>query len=401
MTVLADRYRLGHLLGRGGVAEVYRARDLVLDREVAVKMLHETVDESDRSRFEGEAKMLARLSHVGLVTVLDAGVSETRPFLVMELVEGQTLAAALREGPLPPDEVADIGAKLASTLAYAHEQEVVHRDVKPANVLLGPGRDPKLADFGIARLVGDTALHTKTGTTIGTPAYLSPEQVRGATVGPPSDVYSLGLVLLEALTGERAFTGTPIESAVARLHRAPGIPEDLPAGWRDLLLAMTATDSKDRPTAREAAAQIQLGSATPAATRVLEVPPAVPVVSPDDLPTSPIDATGRTASGGPGKWAMGGAAALVLVVLAVAGVVLSDGDGASDDSPSTPATTASPRPSDGATSAPTDGAPNESTVPEEKQPRGDGEGKGKKDDKKDDKKGDKSKGGKGKGKGKG
>ena len=202
--VLADRYRLDAVLGRGGVADVYRARDLVLDRDVAVKVLRDAVDDTERSRFVGEARMLARLSHVGLVTVLDVGVSGTQPFLVMEMVEGASLAAALRRGPLPLEQVAQIGAQLASAIAYAHEQDVVHRDVKPANVLLGSGGDAKLADFGIARLVGDTVRHTQTGTTIGTPAYVSPEQARGLLVGPPTDVYSLGLVLLEALTGERA-----------------------------------------------------------------------------------------------------------------------------------------------------------------------------------------------------
>jgi serine/threonine protein kinase len=270
VTDLAGRYRLADLLGRGGVADVYRARDLVLDRDVAVKILHDTVDDAERRRFVGEARMLARLSHAGVVTVLDVGVSGTQTFLVMDLVEGTNLADVLREGPLPLERVGDIGSQLASAIAYAHAQGVIHRDVKPSNVLLGASGDAQLADFGIARIVGDTMRHTRTGTTVGTPAYLSPEQARGAMVGPPTDVYSLGLVLLEALTGDRVFTGTPVESAVARLHRAPAVPDDLPDDWRALLVAMTATDPVDRPSAADVAARLG-ATAGPTATRVLDV----------------------------------------------------------------------------------------------------------------------------------
>ena len=324
MTDLEGRYRLGDVLGRGGVADVYRARDLVLDRDVAVKMLRESVDDTDRARFVGEAQLLAGLSHPSIVTVLDVGVSEGHPFLVMELVEGPTLAAALRDGPLPPDQVVQIGAALASAIAHAHEQGAVHRDVKPANVLLGPG-GAKLADFGIARLVGDTVHHTRTGTTIGTPAYLSPEQVGGSAVGPPTDVYSLGLVLLEALTGERAFPGSPTESAVARLHRPPEIPNDLSSGWRAILVAMTARDPSGRPPAGEVGARMPVpGMVPPSATAG---PPTATLV----LETGPAGSARR----GPAK-AVGAVVAVALVVagVAVAGRLLGD----RDESPSAPDT---------------------------------------------------------------
>jgi len=403
--VLADRYRLDGLLGGGGVADVYRARDLVLDRDVAVKVLRDAVDDTERSRFVGEARMLARLSHVGLVTVLDVGLSGTQPFLVMEMVEGDTLAAALRAGPLRVEQVAEIGAQLAAAIAYAHERDVVHRDVKPANVLLGPGGDAKLADFGIARLVGDTVRHTQTGTAIGTPAYVSPEQARGLPVGPPTDVYSLGLVLLEALTGERAFTGTPVETALARLQRPPAIPENLPAEWRDLLAGMTATDPADRPTATEAATRMQDFATTPTATRVFEVNPGAPGLASHDLPTEPMDAASDTASNNRARIVAGVvAAALVVVALVAAGVVLGDGDGASDDDPgpsATPsATTASTEPDEQDNATETDGQRDETTGPADQNGQdGGGKGKGKSKDKNKGKgNGKKGKGGR-KGKG--
>ena len=206
--VVAERYTLGDRLGSGGMAVVYRATDRVLHRDVAVKVLRDTADdETDRLRFTSEARTLAALSHRHLVMVLDAGTTADQPFLVMELVEGMTLSQRIADGPLAPDEVAEIGAQLADALAYAHGQGVIHRDVKPGNVLLGRS-GVKLADFGIARLVGDTVRHTMTGQAIGTAAYISPEQVLGHDVTPAADVYALGLVLLEVLTGERAYPGS-------------------------------------------------------------------------------------------------------------------------------------------------------------------------------------------------
>lgn len=270
--MLGNRYELDEIVGRGGMADVYRGVDRTLRRPVAVKVLREGAeDESDRARFTTEARTLARLSHAGLVTVLDAGITEERPFLVLELVDGPTLAEVSAEGPIDADRVAGIGAQLADALAYAHEQGVVHRDVKPANVLLATETRVKLADFGIARLIGDTVRHTRTGQAIGTAAYLAPEQVRGEEVTPAADIYSLGLVLLEALTGERAYPGAPSESALARLSRQPEVPSSLP--WRDLLAQMTALDPTSRPDAREVARRLRgTPERTSTPTRPLTVP---------------------------------------------------------------------------------------------------------------------------------
>ncbi|ANH38458.1 Serine/threonine-protein kinase PknB [Nocardioides dokdonensis FR1436] len=281
-SLLNGRYELGPLLGSGGMADVHRATDRLLDRQVAVKVLRDVAgDPADRARFTTEARTLANLSHRGLVTVLDAGIDEQHPFLVMELVEGRSLAQALHEGPLGANETAHVGAQLAATLAHTHERGVVHRDIKPGNVLLGAERRVKLADFGIARLIGDTVRHTRTGTAIGTAAYLSPEQVRGEEVGTAVDVHSLGLVLLECLTGERAFPGSPTESALARLQRDPDLPASLDERWRRLLAAMTAADPAARPSAGQVETtleELRTPSAAPdlgATTAVLTAPVAL------------------------------------------------------------------------------------------------------------------------------
>jgi len=221
--LIAGRYLVGPLLGRGGAAEVYRAHDQVLGRAVAVKIFLNGVTTTDPRRQHREITTLAGFSHPALVTLYNAGEQDGRAFFVMQLVSGRTLADRLREHPLPAADTTQLGVELADALAYVHARGVIHRDVKPANVLLDEHNRPHLSDFGIATMIDSTQI-THTGLMIGTAAYLSPEQVRGHPVGHGADIYALGLVLLECLTGQREYPGQPMEAALARLHRQPHVP---------------------------------------------------------------------------------------------------------------------------------------------------------------------------------
>ncbi len=269
--VIGGRYRLLDVIGRGGTAEVWRAEDDALGRTVAVKLVTVPTDEGAQRAGE-EARLLAGLSHPSLVPVYDAGTDEDdRPWVVMELVSGETLGDTIRRGPLDPVRGAVVGQAVAEALAYVHGQGLVHRDVKPGNVLMGQDGRVRLTDFGIARLV-DAAKVTATGMTVGTASYLAPEQVMGERVTPMADVYALGLVLLECLTGRREYAGSTVEVALARLNRQPDVPATLPAGWPQLLAAMTAREPDARPTAHEAAEELARIAAGGTATTVLTSP---------------------------------------------------------------------------------------------------------------------------------
>ncbi len=225
--VLAGRYTLEKVIGEGGMATVWRARDSRLERLVAVKVMAEGIsnDPEFRARFMQEARAAASFSHANLVDVLDYGEEDGTPYIVMEIVEGEDLRARLaRDGKLDPGAVARIGAGVARGLAAAHRRGLIHRDIKPANILLDGESTPKLTDFGIVRALG-TATQTKAGTTLGSVHYLSPEQVQGAPVDARSDIYSLGVVLYEAATGERPFDDdAPAAIAVRRLSETPRPP---------------------------------------------------------------------------------------------------------------------------------------------------------------------------------
>jgi serine/threonine protein kinase len=255
-TLVAGRYRLDEPLGKGAVANVYRAVDVRLDRKVAVKVFHPGQENVVRARFGAEARALARLSHPGLVGIFDAGVDDDRPYLVMQLVDGESLRERLLGGPLSTGEVLTLGARLAAALAHVHTNDVVHRDVKPSNIVLDADGSPHLADFGIALLL-DVVRMTGANEIMGTAAYLAPEQILGEGVVAAADVYSLGLVLLECLTGELEYPGVSrVESALARLHRPPRMPEGIPGGLADLLRAMTSRASGDRPSAADCAVRL-------------------------------------------------------------------------------------------------------------------------------------------------
>jgi len=245
--LLDGRYRLGTLLGRGGMSDVFRAVDEVNSTDVAIKIVR-SPDREYAQRLAQEAQALRRFSHPGLVQLFETGVNGDMAYLVMEFVDGPSLDQVLRDGPLTAEETASVGSSLADALAYAHAQGVVHRDVKPANILIGADGLARLTDFGIARLV-DTSTLTLTGTMLGTATYMAPEQLENHAVGPSADVWSLGIVLLECLTGERVYAGTPSEVLARRMAGPLTLPEGLPVPWKLLLTGMLADAPDDRLSA--------------------------------------------------------------------------------------------------------------------------------------------------------
>ncbi len=218
--ILAGRYRLEEVIGRGGMSTVYRGTDTSLDRVVAVKVaLDPLVEESPiyLARFTQEAKSAASIGHPGVVTVYDAGADGPTRFIVMEFVPGKSLADILKEErPLEPARAADIAAQVADALAAAHAAGIIHRDIKPGNIMVEPNGSVKVLDFGIARAVDGHSL-TQTATVLGTSAYMSPEQALGQPVDARSDIYSLGCVLYEMLTGQPPFVAD-VAAAVMHQH---------------------------------------------------------------------------------------------------------------------------------------------------------------------------------------
>jgi serine/threonine-protein kinase len=233
------------------MSEVHRGEDVLLGRPVAIKLLLDSGDPRSVARFQQEAQILARLQHPNVITVFDSGVDGGDRFIVMELVEGPTLRELLdAEGRLTPERAGEIASRLASALGFAHGKAVIHRDVKPSNVLLPPDGGVKLADMGIARLLSPEAL-TATLSVRGTAGYISPEQVRGDRVDPRADLYSLGCVLFEMLTGRTPFEGDLPALSYAHTHtpapRVRSINPDVPAAMDELVAAMLEKDPDQRP----------------------------------------------------------------------------------------------------------------------------------------------------------
>ncbi|HEV8053659.1 MAG TPA: protein kinase, partial [Candidatus Limnocylindrales bacterium] len=261
--VLGGRYRLVELLGQGGMATIYRAQDAQLGRDVAVKVLRAEygTDEAFIARFRQEAQSAAALNHPNVVNVFDYGTDDVGPFIVMELVSGGDLAQVLRErGSLPPPAAARVAQQIAEALAASHARGLIHSDIKPSNVLLTGGGRVKVGDFGIAQAFSDSSL-TVSGMTMGSVHYFSPEQARGERLTPASDVYALGLVLFEMLTGRRAWSGDTA-AAVAMSRLSGGVPSpsagrsDIPASLDALTRWALAPEAHARPSAAQLAGDL-------------------------------------------------------------------------------------------------------------------------------------------------
>jgi eukaryotic-like serine/threonine-protein kinase len=336
---LGERYRVEERIAVGGMGAVYRATDTRLGRTVAVKVLKDGLAQDPRfvERFRREARSAAGLTHPNIAGVFDYGEEDGRYFIVMELADGIDLARLLlEEGPLPVERALKISAASADALGHAHRMGVIHRDVKPANIVVDAHDRVKVTDFGIARAAGDSTI-TQTGTILGTAFYLSPEQASGDNLGPHSDVYSLGVVLYEMLTGAVPFTGdSPVSVAMKHLNEEVPAPSSLkpklPKEIDDLIAAATAKDPTARPAdGTEFAARIRraMGASVSETegTTVEAAPVAAATTMEIDAP-SPAAANPETADAtwvlpGPAvPWGrialktLGGLAALVLLMLA-------------------------------------------------------------------------------------
>ena len=292
------------------MAIVYRGEEAESGRPVAVKLLADNLaaDAELRERFLREASIATRLDHQNVVEVLDTGETGGRPYIVMELVDGSSLAADLaRQRPMGEQRAVDVTLQLSAALAYAHELAIVHRDVKPANVLLTRDGRVKLADFGIARGLGDGTALTTAGSVLGTVAYLSPEQARGDVIGTASDIWSLGIVIAEMTTGARPDAGAATE---------PAFESSAPGRLREVVERCLEHDPAQRPTADEVAALV-LGSHEPTVART----PVLPVTpEPDATPDPPASATLRRPPMRRPRWTTTVAVVLLVAIVALVAI---------------------------------------------------------------------------------
>ncbi len=311
---LGSRYTLTDRIAAGGMGDVWRAKDSVLGRDVAVKVMRASAaeDPTFANRFRDEARHSAGMSHQNIATVYDYGEDDGTAYLVMELVDGEPLSQMIARGPMNPDQVRGIVGQAALALAAAHAAGVVHRDVKPANILITPDGRVKLTDFGIARAT-DGASHTRTGEVLGTPQYLSPEQALGKGATGASDLYALGIITQEMLTGRKPFdSGSAVATALAQVNDPPPpLPDWVPSDLRRIVDQSLAKDPADRPTSAAAVAAA-LGMPV---TGLAQIPPATSVIhtgdtDPDgtqvmDAPTG-TEVLGAAAVGGAVAYAAGG-----------------------------------------------------------------------------------------------
>ncbi len=346
------RYRLDARIATGGMGEVWRGTDTTLGREVAVKLLkHEYADDPTfRARFETEARHAASLHHPNIAAIYDFGESGHRPYLVMELIAGQPLSALIQAGrPMDPVAVRELLAQAADGLGAAHAAGIVHRDVKPANLMVTPDRQVKVTDFGIARAREGLGL-TGTGEVMGTPQYLSPEQAQGQTSTPASDVYSLGVVAFECLAGQRPFIGeTAVATALAHLREPvpdlpPAVPADLAAVVRRSMAKLPQERFADG-TALAAALRNPAVAATQVVPVATEAPRPGPVPTTTTLPTTDEDRR-RSA-----LWPVLAVIALVAIIVLLFLLFMQDGG---DDDPTDEQTSETPSQS---SSAPSSSAP--------------------------------------------
>ena len=336
--LIADRYELKQVVGTGGMSSVYCAHDTLLERDVALKILHEHFSEDGDyvERFRREARAAARLSHPGIVTVIDRGEEDGRQFIVFEFVDGETLKELVdRGGPMPVRRALELGLEIGRALAFAHQQGLVHRDVKPQNVLLNGDGRAQVTDFGIARSL-DAVGHTETGTVLGTSHYIAPEQARGERVDAQTDVYSFGVVLYELLAGEVPYAGDNFLT-VAMKHVNEPVPSllerrtDCPLRLAALVERCMAKEPADRPASMdEVVAELQACLAEldgrPDGDATMIVRP--PAAKKPRRPRGERSASRRT----PILWALVG---LALLAAVVAGVLLTrdEDDKAAGDRP--------------------------------------------------------------------
>ena len=330
-TIADGRYRVERVLGVGAMAKVLLAHDAELGREVAVKLLDEALaaDPSFRARFAREARVAAGLSHPNIVTIFDVGEADGRPFIVMELVPGRTLEERLRrEGALRASDVLAIARQVCDGLEHAHSNGLVHRDLKPGNLIERDDGTVKIADFGIARAVEGTEL-TETGTVVGTAAYLAPEQAEAGTVSPATDLFALGAVLYELVTGRQPWKIDSLAELAARREAPPPeLPSDTPPGLRAAIERCLQPEPEDRPSSAAEVARL-LDDRDEDATVV--IPRTARRLRRSRRRLAPLLAT---------------AAGVLLLALAVLGLALGTGD----DDPNQPETPAQVQPiPDGAT----------------------------------------------------